>query len=112
VRFEGDKGSVEVGDSGGIVIKPESLATGLPSLPKKESGLDVEAHSRNFLDCIKSRDLPAANHIVMRRSHTASHAAALSWLLGRTLRVDPQTETFIDDEEANRLRTRPERNWA
>lgn len=112
VRFEGTKGSVEVGDSGGIVIKPESLANDLPKLPNKESGLDVEAHSRNFLDCIKSRELPNANHVVMRRSHTASHAAALSWLLGRTLKVDPVSETFINDDEANRLRKRPERDWA
>jgi predicted dehydrogenase len=111
VRFEGSKGSVEVGDSGGMVVKPESLTKYLPKLPKKESGLDVQAHSRNFLDCIKSRDMPAANHVVMRRSHIASHAAALSWLLGRTLRIDPKTETFIDDDEANRLRSRPERDW-
>ncbi|MCA9138603.1 MAG: Gfo/Idh/MocA family oxidoreductase [Planctomycetales bacterium] len=112
VRFEGTKGTVEVGDSGGIVMTPESLGSGLPELPKKESGLDVEAHSRNFLDCIKSRALPNANHIVMRRSHTASHAAALAWLLGRKLRMDPKTETFIGDDEANRLRKRPERDWA
>jgi len=112
VRFEGTEGSVEVGDSGGLVVTPESLVKDLPKLPKKESGLDVRAHSRNFLDCIKTRELPAANHVVMRRSHTACHAAALSWLLGRTLRVDPATETFVDDHEANRLRSRTERDWA
>lgn len=112
VRFVGTRGSVEVGDSGGMVLKPESLGRNLPKLPKKESGLDVQAHSRNFLDCIKTRELPAANHIVMRRSHTACHAAALSWLLGRTLRMDPDSETFVNDAEANRLRSRPERNWS
>lgn len=112
VRFVGEKGSVEVGDSGGIVIQPESLASGLPRLPKKQSGLDVESHSRNWLDCIKTRALPNANHIVMRRSHTASHAAALSWMLQRPLRVDPKTELFVGDDEANRLRKRPERDWA
>ncbi len=111
VRFEGSEGSVEVGDSGGMVVRPESLIKQLPKLPKKESGLDVQAHSRNFLDCIKSRELPAANHVVMRRSHIASHAAALSWLLGRTLRIDPATETFLNDPEANRLRSRPQRDW-
>ncbi|MDM4014585.1 Gfo/Idh/MocA family protein [Roseiconus lacunae] len=112
VRFEGTAGSVEVGDSGGLVAKPESIAADLPELPKKERGLDVEAHSRNFLDCIKSRKMPNANHVVMRRSHTASHAAALSWILGRTLRLDPKTEMFVGDEEANRLRERPERDWS
>ena len=112
VRFEGDKGSVEVGDSGGIVVKPESLSSSLPKLPKKQSGLDVESHSRNWLDCIKSRELPNANHIVMRRSHIASHAAAMSWILGRKLTMDPKTETFVSDDEAQRLCSRPQRDWA
>lgn len=111
VRFVGDKGSVEVGDSGGIVVKPDSLERHLVKLPKKESGLDVEAHSRNFLDCIKSRAFTAANHEVMRRSHIASHAAALAWMLNRTLKLDPEKEEFIGDAEANRLRARPARNW-
>jgi len=112
VRFEGDKGSVEVGDSGGIVVKPESLKNELGEIAKKESGLDVKAHSRNFLDCIKSRKLTAANQHVMRRSHIASHAAALAWMLNRPLKFDPVKEEFIDDIEANRLKSRPERDWA
>lgn len=112
VRFEGELGSVEVGDSGGIVVKPESLKGQLPALPKKESGLDVQAHARNWLDCIKSRELPAANHIVMRRSHIASHAAALAWMLNRPLTLDPVKEQFVDDAEANGLCARPERTWA
>ncbi len=111
VRFEGDKGSVEVGDSGGIVLKPESLSDQIAELPKKESGLDVKAHSRNFLDCIKSRELTAANQHVMRRSHIASHAAALAWMLDRPLEFDPIKEEFVDDVEANRLKSRPERDW-
>ncbi len=112
VRFEGDAGSVEVGDSGGIVVKPTSLKSKLATLPKKESGLDVKAHSRNWLDCIKSRELPAANHHVMRRSHIACHAAALAWMLNRKLTLDPKTEQFIDDDEANGCRSRPLRDWA
>jgi hypothetical protein len=47
----------------------------------------------------------------MRRSHVACHAAALSWILGRKLRIDPATETFIDDAEANGMRSRPARDW-
>ena len=54
---------------------------------------------------------------VMRRSHVVSHAAANSWILGRTLGFDPVTETFTNggkpDAEANGLRSRPEREvWA
>ncbi|HEY7329568.1 MAG TPA: Gfo/Idh/MocA family oxidoreductase [Gemmataceae bacterium] len=110
VRFVGDEGSVEVGDSGGIEVHPESLREELKGLDaKRERGLDVGAHSRNFFDCIKSRSLPAANSTVMRRSHIACHAAALSWLLNRKLRLDPVKEEFIGDEEANSLRALPSR---
>jgi predicted dehydrogenase len=111
VRFVGDRGSVEAGDSGGIVVEPESLRSEvaeLTSIPVA-NGLDVSAHSRNFFDCIKSRQAPAANSSVMRRSHIASHAAALAWILKRKLTIDPATETFVDDAEANGLRSRPER---
>ena len=111
VRFEGDEGSVEVGDSGGMEVHPASLKQELPPLPQGESGLDVAAHSRNFLDCIKSRQPTAANAMVMRHSHIACHAAALSWMLARKLELDPQKEAFINDDEANRLRTRPARDW-
>jgi predicted dehydrogenase len=110
VRFVGDEGSVETGDSGDIVVKPESLAKELPSAEKKVRGLDVSAHARNFFDCVRSREQTAANPTVMRRSHIACHAAALAWILGRTLKIDPKTETFIDDPEANSLRGRPERD--
>jgi predicted dehydrogenase len=111
VRFEGEEGWVEVGDSGGIEIEPKSLRDELGQLPDKESGLDVQAHSRNFFDCIKSREAPAANARVMRHSHIACHAAALSWILGRKLELDPVKEEFVDDVEANHLRSRPARDW-
>ena len=79
---------------------------------KRVRGLDVTAHSRNFFDCIRSRKPTAANPDVMRRSHIASHAAAIAWILGRKLRIDPKTETFVDDTDANRLASRPAREWA
>lgn len=110
VRFVGDEGWVEVGDSGGIEVHPASLRGELKEQGSKpESGLDVAAHARNFFDCIKSRKAPAANSQVMRRSHIACHAAALSWLLNRKLRLDPQKEEFIGDDEANGLRALPSR---
>jgi predicted dehydrogenase len=110
VRFVADEGWVEVGDSGGIEVQPASLMKELPQLPKKTPGLDVTAHSRNFFDCIKSRNPTAANPQVMRHSHIACHAAALSWILNRKLKLDPEREMFIDDDEANSLRSRPARD--
>ena len=110
VRFVGDNGTVETGDSGDIVVSPESLVKEIPPGGKRVRGVDVTAHAQNFFDCVKSRAQTAANPTVMRRSHIACHAAALSWILGRTLRLDPTTEAFVDDPEADSLRSRPERN--
>jgi predicted dehydrogenase len=112
VRFEGDQGSVETGDSGEMVVKPESLAAKVADSAKRASGLDVTAHARNFFDCVKSRKPAVCNSSVMRHSHIACHAAALSWILNRKLKLDPQKEEFIDDAEANGLRSRPARHWS
>lgn len=112
VRFIGDEGWVETGDEGEIVVHPESLQKELPDATKRVRGLDVTAHSRNFFDCIRSRGVTNANQDVMRRSHIACHAAAISWILKRKLKFDPETEEFIDDDQANLLRSRPARDWS
>ena len=52
---------------------------GCPSFP----GTDPAQHTREWIDCVKSRGLPAANYGVMRHSHIACHAAAIAWMLGR-----------------------------
>lgn len=110
VRFVGDEGSVETGDSGGIEVSSAALKGEVDKPGKKIAGLDVGAHARNFFDCVRSRSQTAANSRIMRRSHTACHAAALAWILQRPLKLDPVKEEFIGDDEANRLRTRPARD--
>ncbi len=112
VRFVGDEGSVETGDEGEIVVSSPALQKELPDASKRVRGLDVTAHSRNFFDCIRSRRTTAANADVMRRSHIASHAAAIAWILQRKLKLDPVKEEFIGDDDANVLRSRPARDWA
>ncbi|WP_146459795.1 Gfo/Idh/MocA family protein [Rubripirellula tenax] len=111
VRFTGSNGSVETGDSGEIVVSSEDLARNMTQ-DKQVRGLDVTAHARNFFDCVKDRSQTVCNPTVMRRSHIACHAAALAWMLGRKLTLDPATETFVNDDEANRLRHRPSREWS
>ena len=112
VRFIGDEGWVETGDEGEIVVSSKSLQKELPDASKRVRGLDVSAHSRNFFDCMRSRSATAANPDVMRRSHIACHAAAAAWILGRKVRMDHQSEMFVDDPDANLLRSRPARDWA
>jgi hypothetical protein len=111
VRFIGDQGTVETGDSGEIIVTPESLLKEVTEDTKRVKGLDVSAHARNFFDCMRTRSMPNANQDVMRRSHIACHAAAIAWILNRKLILDPIKEEFVGDDEANRLRSRPNRNW-
>jgi predicted dehydrogenase len=111
VRFVGDEGWVEVGDSGEIEVSSAALRNEVKEADRAQLtvGLDVSAHARNFFDCVKSRGETAANPRVMRHSHIACHAAAISWMLGRKLKLDPVREEFVGDEEANRLRSRAAR---
>lgn len=113
VRFVGEEGWIETGDSGDSEIQPGSLLGELKPRAAKTVGLDVSAHARNFFDCVKSRAQPVANAEVMRHSHIACHAAALAWILNRKLTFDPVKEAFVGDDEANGLRSRPQRDpWA
>ena len=108
VRFEGDEGWVEAGDDKSIVTSSENLLEGQPT--ESLSGTDPIKHVREFLDCVKTRKQPAANADNTRFGHIPCHVAAIGWQLGRKVRFDPKTETFIDDEEANRMCSRSRRD--
>ena len=68
----------------------------------------LERHVRNFLDCVRSREQAVANPDVMHRSMSTVHAANICMWLKRDLKYDPLKEEF-NDPEANRLRTRAQR---
>ncbi len=111
VKFVGSEGSVEVGDDG-IEVKMSGVESSTEKI-KKTRGIDAQTHARNFFDCIRSRKPTITNPDVMLHSHIASFAASFSWILGRKLTFDPVKNEFIDDAEANSLRSRPERDcWA
>jgi predicted dehydrogenase len=111
VRFEGDEGWVETGDSGEIVLSPNLAKT----LRKVVSGVGTSplTHARNFFACVRSRAKTVCNQDVMRRSHLSAFAAQMSWQLGRKLTFDPVKEEFVRDAEANRMRHRAAREpWS
>ncbi len=102
VRFEGDAGWVETGDSAKVVLSSPALAAGrkIVEIP----GYPAMFHVRDFLNCVKTRSQPRVNARVACQSHIACHAANIAIFLGRALRYDPVHNEFIGDEEANRLR--------
>lgn len=112
VRFVGEEGWLETGDSGDTAVSSDALRKELQEKASKMKGLDVTTHARNFFDCVKSRQQPVANAEVMRNSHITCHAAALSWILKRKLTLDPVKCEFVGDDEANGLRSRAARSWA
>ena len=112
VRFVGEEGWIETGDSGDTEVSSVALRSELQDAAGKVKGLDVSAHARNFFDCVKSRQQTVANPDVMRNSHIACHAAAMSWILKRKLTFDPVKQEFTGDEEANSMRSRASRAWS
>jgi len=71
------------------------------------------SHTNNFLEAIKDRIRPNADIEIGRRSTALCHLGNISYHLNRDVRFDPSTETFGDDEEANRLLRRDYRSpWA
>jgi predicted dehydrogenase len=102
VRFEGDTGWVEAGDSGDMAASSPALLVGRGI---KVPGYPANNHIRDFLNCVKTRGLPRANHEVTCHTHIACHAAGIAIFLNRKVAFDPKTNMFIGDEEANRLRS-------
>lgn len=63
-------------------------------------------HFRNFIDCVISRKETVAPIEVAHRSITIAHLGNIAFMMGRDLKWDPDKETFIDDDSANRLKSR------
>lgn len=103
VRFEGESGWVEAGDSGRIVLSSPELLAGREVA--EIGGYPATFHVRDFLDCVKTRSQPKGNAIAARNAHIACHAANIALYLGRQVNYDNRKNEFIDDVAANRLRS-------
>lgn len=106
VKFEGDAGWVETGDSGEVFAQPGSLLAGRR---QKSSGYPANFHVRNFLDCVKTRALPRAHAEAACWTHVTCCAANIALFLRRKVVFDPAKCEFPGDEEANRLRSEAKR---
>lgn len=103
VRFEGEDGWVEAGDSGKMVLSSPALLAG--RTVEEIGGYPATFHVRDFLDCVKTRSQPKGNADAACNAHIACHAANIALHLGRTVKYDTDKHEFIGDEDANRLRS-------
>jgi predicted dehydrogenase len=62
-----------------------------------------DQHVANFVQCIRDRRRPNADIEELHRSTLLCHYGNLAYRLGRKLTIDPQTEGFVGDPEANAL---------
>ena len=103
VRFEGETGWVEAGDSGKLVLSSPELLAGRKVA--EIGGYPATFHVRDFLDCVKTRNQPKTNAEAACYAHIACHGANNALFLGRQLKYDLEKHEYIDDPEANRLRS-------
>jgi predicted dehydrogenase len=103
VRFEGDSGWVEAGDSGKIVLSSPELIAGRDVA--EIANYPATFHVRDFLDCVKTRSQPKGNAEAACYAHIACHASNIALALNRKLTYDLEKHEFVNDAEANRLRS-------
>ncbi|MFQ5732761.1 MAG: Gfo/Idh/MocA family protein [Planctomycetaceae bacterium] len=123
IRDSGRRGILFEGDKGRIFVNRAVLA-GRPvadlkkhPLPRERFSLygsdnlsrpqrvgKLEAivnHMGNFFDCVASRKATISDIESQHRSVSTCHLANISMRLGRPLKWDPKSETFLGDREAN-----------
>jgi len=107
IKFQGTEGQLAV-DRGSFVVAPASL--GIPEfVGEPERTWANTDHHNNFFDCVRTRQRPAADIEQGHRSTTAILLAGIALKVKRKLDWDGDSETFINDEQANRHLSRPYR---
>jgi hypothetical protein len=86
------------------------IATGhdMPGVVKVELYGGSE-HHKNWLECVKTRQAPAAPAPVAHRSTSGCIVSWIAMKLGRPLTWDAAKERFVNDAQANALLSRSER---
>ena len=108
VTFEGTEGRVWA-DRGRHDASPKSLLKSVIG-PDEINLYHSDNHSRNFIDCVISREEPVAPIETAHRSITISHLGNIAMRLERDLKWNPEKEHFINDDGANRMLSRAMRS--
>jgi len=113
-RLAGNFGAVFVGERGWVtsMYGRGVRFEGEPEAIFREMRLDGRAvtggnnHHQNWLECIGARGVTSTDEELGHRAASLGHLAILAFKLRRSLKWNPRKEEFLDDEEANRLRSR------
>jgi len=110
VEFHGANGILVV-DRGGWEVQAETDQLAQPERvfrmtprPRRTGSSDFHFdHVRNFVECIKSRETPAADVEIGHTSLIPSHLANIAYRTHRRIRWDAASETCVGDAEAQAL---------
>jgi predicted dehydrogenase len=89
-RWVGGHHAFRVFDSKGAMVHYE-----------QEPSPDFNTHARNFIDCVRSRELPNADIEKGHISTALCHLGNIVARTGRTIRFDGRTESVTGDSEAD-----------
>lgn len=106
VRWEGSEGWIYVNRGRLEASSPDLLRSAIG--PEEIHLVESRSHKAHFVECVRNRRETVAPCEVGHRSASMGHMGNIAMRLGKTLRWDPVAERF-DDEEANRLLSRPMR---
>ena len=108
-------GACWYGDNGWIHVNRGGLWASDPKILSETIGANEirlyksQDHQRNFIDCVKTRQKTITPAEVAHRSVSVALLGEIAMLTGRKLYWKPDTETFINDDDANRYLMRPYR---
>ena len=112
LEFHGTKGSMVL-TRRGFEVTPQIWTgdeqNGKPAMQPMSVTAAGGNHVRNFLDCVKSRQLPISDVEEGHYTMVMCHLANISMKVGRMLHWDTQKEEVIGDKDANQLLTKPYR---
>jgi predicted dehydrogenase len=110
IEFVGTAGSLRVG-RGHLDATPAHMLERADH-PSDSPIRTSSNHYLDFLESVRTREAPIAPAETGHRSATVCHLGNIAVALGRPLVWDPELERFPDDDEANSMLDRPQRNWS
>ena len=109
-------GVLFVGTKGKVAVWRYDLKTWPENLKQVKIGPneihlhEAENHHTDWLNAIRTRSRPGADIAISARSITVAHLGNIAYELGRPVQWNPDTETFVNDPDAERLISRTMRS--